>query len=133
MLCNPSSRLLLATAIACRASVPVGKLTSLSKAVNWSLLPSKRSTGLKLNPSVTYVGSKASVVVVTNFNQELNQKQTKSIQHLVASAVLDLQPTDVQITDALGNSLVKFKDAESQQSEVLSMNEQKVKELQAKE
>ena len=76
--------------------------------------------------------SKASVVVVTNFNQELNQKQTKSIQHLVASAVLDLQPTDVQITDALGNSLVKFKDSESQKSEVLSMNEQKVKEYEGK-
>lgn len=54
--------------------------------------------------------SKASVVITTNFNQELTENQTKSIQHLVASAVQDLEAEAVQITDAQGNSLVKFKD-----------------------
>jgi flagellar M-ring protein FliF len=76
--------------------------------------------------------SKASVVVVTNFGQELTEKQTKSIQHLVGSAVEGLDADAVQITDAQGNSLVKFKDANTLKEEALSANEMKVKEYESK-
>ena len=72
--------------------------------------------------------SKASVVITTDFNQELTEKQTRSIQHLVASAVEDLDPELVQITDAQGNSLVKFKDANTLKEEAMSAHERKIKE-----
>lgn len=76
--------------------------------------------------------SKASVVVTTNFNQELTDNQTKSIQHLVASAIQELEPESVQITDAQGNSLVKFKDVNTLKEDALTANENKTKEYEAK-
>ncbi len=72
--------------------------------------------------------SKASVVITTNFNQELTDNQTKSIQHLVSSAVQDLEPEAVQITDAQGNSMVKFNDENTLKEDALSVNEQNNKE-----
>lgn len=76
--------------------------------------------------------SKASVVVTTNYGQDLTEKQTKSIQHLVASAVQDLDAASVQITDAHGNSLVKFNDPNTLKEDALSANEQKIKEFEHK-
>jgi flagellar M-ring protein FliF len=76
--------------------------------------------------------SKASVIITTNFGQELTENQTKSIQHLVASAVQDLEPESVQITDAQGNSLVKFQDPNTLKEEALSANEHKIKDYESK-
>lgn len=76
--------------------------------------------------------SKASVVITTKYGEELTKNQTKSIQHLVASAVPELEPEGVQITDAQGNSLVSFQDENTLKQENLTANEKKIKEFEAK-
>ncbi len=76
--------------------------------------------------------TKASVVVTTIFGEDLSEKQTKSIQHLVASAVQDLEAGDVQITDAQGNSLVKFDDIDTMKQDAMNMNDSKKREYESK-
>lgn len=76
--------------------------------------------------------SKASVIIVTKFNQDLSEKQVKGIQHLVSSAVENLDSQEVQITDAQGNSLVKSSDPSVMQEQKMTANEQKIKEYENK-
>jgi len=72
--------------------------------------------------------STASVVITAENNQELTIDQVKGIRHLVASAVPDLDPADVQITDSTGKSLVlMLDDEESISSQQMARNEDKVK------
>lgn len=56
--------------------------------------------------------STASVVITPVFNQELSVDQVKGIRHLVASAINELEPENVQITDITGKSLVSSLDDE---------------------
>lgn len=76
--------------------------------------------------------SKASVVIVTEFMAKLNDEQIKGIQHLVASAIQDLKPMDVQITDHEGNSLVKFNDPTSLENAKSVTNDKKLRDYEAK-
>ncbi len=72
--------------------------------------------------------STASVIITPAPNQELTMEQVKGIRHLVASAVPDLDPADVQITDSTGQSLVSMlDDQESLQSQQMARNEDKIK------
>jgi flagellar M-ring protein FliF len=71
--------------------------------------------------------STASVIITPAPNQELTMEQVKGIRHLVASAVPDLDPADVQITDSSGQSLVSMlDDEESLQSQQMARNEDKI-------
>jgi flagellar M-ring protein FliF len=76
--------------------------------------------------------SKASVVLVTEYMAKLNDEQIKGIQHLVASSIPDLDPTDVQITDHDGNSLVKFNDENSRSDQKVATNDKKLKDYEVK-
>lgn len=76
--------------------------------------------------------SKASVIIVTEFMAKLSDDQIKGIQHLVSSAIQDLKPGDVQITDHEGNSLVKFNDPNSVENEKTSTNDKKLKDFESK-
>ncbi len=72
--------------------------------------------------------STASVVITSAPNEELTIDQVKGIRHLVASAVPDLDPADVQITDSTGKSLVlMLDDEESISSQQMARNEDKIK------
>jgi len=71
--------------------------------------------------------SKASVILTTEFGGKLSETQIKGIQHLVASAIPDLDANNVQITDQEGNSLVSFNDENSVREGKLSNNEKKVR------
>lgn len=77
-------------------------------------------------------GTKASVVITANYGGSLDDNQVKGIQHLVASAVQDLDPNDVQITDQDGNTLVKFMDENSMKQDEFNMNDKKLKAYEAK-
>jgi flagellar M-ring protein FliF len=76
--------------------------------------------------------SKASVVLVTEYMAKLSDEQIKGIQHLVASSIPDLNPSDVQITDHDGNSLVRFNDENSLSDQKVATNDKKLKDFQAK-
>jgi len=76
--------------------------------------------------------SKASVIIVTEFMAKLSDEQIKGIQHLVSSAIQDLKPEDVQITDHEGNSLVKFSDPNSMENEKTATNDKKLKDFEGK-
>jgi len=76
--------------------------------------------------------AKASVIITTEFGQSLTDEQVKGIQHLVSSAIQDLDPANVQITDHEGNSLVKFQDANSMKQEALLGNEKKIRDYESK-
>ncbi len=72
--------------------------------------------------------STASVVITAENDQELTIDQVKGIRHLVASAVPDLDPNEVQITDSTGKSLVlMLDDEESISSQQMARNEDKIK------
>ncbi len=72
--------------------------------------------------------STASVVISPALGQALSLEQVKGIRHLVASAVPDLNPSDVQITDSTGKSLVSMLDDEGTiSSEKLSHREDQIK------
>lgn len=76
--------------------------------------------------------AKASVILATQFGAKLSDQQIKGIQHLVASAIQDLEPSNVQITDQEGSSLVKFTDENSLKQEELVNNEHKIKDFESK-
>ncbi len=76
--------------------------------------------------------TKASVILTTQFGASLKEDQIKGIQHLVSSAVNDLSPNNVQITDQDGNALVKFMDENSLAQEKLNGNEKKSRDFEVK-
>jgi flagellar M-ring protein FliF len=76
--------------------------------------------------------SSASVIVTTELGRELTEGQIKGIQHLVASAIQDLKPENVQITDASGKALVRFNDEFSIGQEQAEANEKKQRNFESK-
>ncbi len=72
--------------------------------------------------------STASVVITTTPDVELTLDQVKGIRHLVASAVSDMDPANVQITDSSGRSLVSMlDDAGAQTAQQMARGEEKIK------
>lgn len=76
--------------------------------------------------------STASVLVNTEVGMNLNKDQIKGIQHLVASAITNLKPENVQVSDIMGKSLVGFDDEASVANEEYNLNQSKLKSFEIK-
>lgn len=76
--------------------------------------------------------STASVVIIPMFDATLSDEQVQGIRHLVASAVTDLDPESVQITDVSGRSLVNFSDETSKLMAQAQQNETNLRKFERK-
>jgi flagellar M-ring protein FliF len=76
--------------------------------------------------------STASVVIIPMFDAVLSDEQVQGIRHLVASAVTDLEPEAVQVTDFSGRSLVSFSDENSKLLAKVQQNETNLRKFERK-